>query len=55
MSFLKKGDKIGIIAPSVGLKDKDLTPSLNYFQKIGLTPVLAKNLKSNLCRTFYGG
>lgn len=47
MSFLKKGDKIGIIAPSVGLKDKDLTPSLNYFQKIGLTPVLAKNLKSN--------
>lgn len=46
MSFLKKGDKVGIIAPSIGLKDKDLTSTLNYFQKIGLTPVLAENLKS---------
>lgn len=47
MSFLKKGDKIGIIAPSVGLKDKDLSPALKYFQNLGLTPVLAKNLKSS--------
>lgn len=47
MSFLKKGDKIGIIAPSVGLKDKDLTSSLKYFQKLGLNPVLAKNINSS--------
>ena len=47
MSFLKKGDKIGIIAPSIGLKDKDLTPTLKYFQKIGLIPVLAENIKSS--------
>jgi len=45
MSFLKKGDKIGIIAPSVGLKDKNIKPSLEYFQKLGLTPILASNLK----------
>ncbi len=47
MSLLKKGDKIGIIAPSVGLKDKDLTSSLNFFKKLGLTPVLARNIKSS--------
>ena len=47
MSILKKGDKIGIIAPSVGLKNKDLTPALNYFKKIGLTPILANNLNKN--------
>lgn len=46
MSLLKKGDKIGIIAPSVGLKDKDITPTLTYFKNIGLIPVLADNLKS---------
>jgi len=46
MSFLKKGDKIGIIAPSVGLKDKDINPSLNYFKKLKLIPVLASNLQS---------
>lgn len=46
MSFLKPGDKIGIIAPSVGLKDKDITPSLSYFKKLNLTPVLANNLRS---------
>ena len=46
MSLLKKGDKIGIIAPSVGLNNKDLTPSLNYFKNLGLKPVLADNLKS---------
>jgi len=47
MSFLKKGDKIGIIAPSVGLKDKSLEPSLAYFKKLGLTPILADNLQHN--------
>ena len=45
MSFLKKGDKIGIIAPSVGLKDKDISPSLKYFKKLGLVPILADNIK----------
>lgn len=45
MSILKKGDKIGIIAPSVGLKDKDLTPTMNYFKKLNLTPVFADNIK----------
>ena len=47
MSFLNIGDKIGIIAPSVGLKDKDLTPALNYFKKLKLIPVLAQNLNQS--------
>lgn len=47
MAILKKGDKIGIIAPSVGLNDKDITPSVNYLKKIGLTPILANNLNKN--------
>ena len=47
MSILKKGDKIGIIAPSVGLNNKDLNPSLNFFKKIGLTPIIANNLNKN--------
>ncbi len=47
MSILKKGDKIGIIAPSVGLNDKDITPTINYFKTIGLTPIFAKNLNKN--------
>lgn len=47
MAILKKGDKIGIIAPSVGLNDKDITPTINYFKNIGLTPVFAKNLSKN--------
>lgn len=46
MSILNKGDKIGIIAPSVGLKDKDLAPTINYFKKLNLTPVFADNIKS---------
>lgn len=45
MSFLKVNNKIGIIAPSVGLKDKDITPTLTYFKTLGLVPVLADNLK----------
>lgn len=47
MAILKKGDKIGIIAPSVGLNDKDITPTINYFKNIGLIPVFAKNLSKN--------
>ncbi|MBO5038358.1 MAG: LD-carboxypeptidase [Alphaproteobacteria bacterium] len=47
MSFLKAGDKIGIIAPSVGLKEKDLAPTLAFFKKLNLTPILASNLNSS--------
>lgn len=47
MSFLKTGDKIGLIAPSVGLKEKDLAPTLAFFKKLNLTPILASNLNSN--------
>jgi len=45
MSFLKKGDKVGIIAPSVGLQNKDINPTLLYFKNMGLIPVLADNLQ----------
>lgn len=47
MSFLKAGDKIGLIAPSVGLKEKDLAPTLAFFKKLNLTPILASNLNSS--------
>ena len=47
MSFLAKGDKIGIIAPSVGLKDKEIKPTMDYFNLLGLEPVLAKNLNKS--------
>ena len=47
MSFLKAGDKIGIIAPSVGLKEKDLAPTLAFFKKLNLTPILTSNLNSS--------
>ena len=44
MSFLKVGDKVGIIAPSVGLQNKDINPTLSYLKSLGLIPVLADNL-----------
>ena len=47
MSFIKAGDKIGIIAPSVGLKEKDLAPTLAFFKKLNLIPILASNLNSH--------
>ena len=46
MSLLKTGDKIGFIAPSCCLKDKDLTPSINYFNSLGLEVVVADNIYS---------
>ncbi|MCM1322682.1 MAG: LD-carboxypeptidase [Acetobacter sp.] len=46
MSFLNKGDTIGIIAPSSGLQDKDLKPALDYFKKLELKVKLADNLTS---------
>lgn len=45
MSFLKKGDKVGVIAPSVGLQNKDINPTLAYLKGMGLVPVLADNLR----------
>lgn len=44
MSFLRQGDKVGIIAPSVGLQNKDINPTLSYLKGLGLVPVLADNL-----------
>lgn len=47
MTFLKKGDKIGIIAPSAGLKEKNLTIILDYLRKLCLHPVIAENVDLN--------
>lgn len=47
MSFLKQGDKIGIIAPSIGLKEKNIQPTITYFKNLNLKPVLAENLKDS--------
>ncbi|MBR5599235.1 MAG: LD-carboxypeptidase [Alphaproteobacteria bacterium] len=46
MAILKKGDRVGFIAPSCGLKNKNLTPSINYLKSLGLEVVLADNLNS---------
>lgn len=46
MFKLQKGDKVGIISPSCGLENKDITPSLNYLKNQGLTPVLGKHINS---------
>lgn len=46
MSLLRKKDTIGLIAPSVGLQNKDLTPAIAYFKKLGLQVKLASNLNS---------
>lgn len=45
MSFLKKGDTVGIIAPSVGLMGRDIEPTLKYFNQLGLNVILASNIK----------
>ena len=44
MAILKKGDKVGFIAPSASQQNKDLTFALDYFKKLGLDVVLAPNL-----------
>ena len=44
MSFLKVGDKVGVIAPSVGLQNKDINPTLSYLKSLGVVPVLADNI-----------
>lgn len=47
MSILKKGDTVGIIAPSVGLMGKDINPVLAYFRELGLKVVVASNVDSS--------
>lgn len=44
MNLLHTGDTIGIIAPSAGLQDKELTPALAYLQNLGLKVKTANNL-----------
>lgn len=44
MSLLNIGDTIGIIAPSAGQQNKDLTQALTYFQNLGLKVKNATNL-----------
>lgn len=44
MSLLNKGDTIGIIAPSAGLQNKDLSAAVAYFEKLGLKVKFAPNL-----------
>ncbi len=44
MNLLQKGDTIGIIAPSAGLQNKDITPTIAFFKHLGLKIKLAPNL-----------
>lgn len=44
MSLLCHGDTIGIIAPSAGLNDKTLQPTIAFFHELGLTVKTAENL-----------
>ena len=53
MSYLKKRDKIAVIAPSVGLKDKKIDTTLKFFKTLNLVPVLADNLNS--CYRYMAG
>lgn len=43
-AFLKKGDKIGIIAPARKVSKKDIQPAIRLFNNWGLEVVLGKNL-----------
>ena len=45
-SFLKRGDKVGIVAPGRKVKLSDVESSVNTFEAWGLEVVLAKNLFS---------
>ena len=48
MSLLNIGDTVGFIAPSAGLENNDIQPSLEYFEKeLGLKVKLAPNLSSS--------
>ncbi len=46
MSLLNIGDTIGIIAPSAGLQNKNISPVLDFFCKLGLKIKTAPNLNS---------
>ena len=46
MSILKTGDKVGFIAPSCCLKDKKLTSSIDFFNRLGLEVVIADDIYS---------
>ena len=46
MAILQRGDKVGFIAPSCGLKNKDLTIAINYLSQQGLNVVLADNINN---------
>ena len=45
MAILKSGDTVGFIAPSAGLQNKDLSSTLDYFQKLNLNIKLSDNIK----------
>ena len=46
MSLLDTGDKIGFVAPSCILKDKDLTQSIKFFNNLGIEVVVANDIYS---------
>lgn len=46
MTFLNFGDTIGIIAPSAGLQNKDLSQTIDFFHKLGLKTKIASNLNN---------
>lgn len=46
MVQLRKGDKIGIISPSAGLENKDLSLALTYLKNQGLEPVLGQYINA---------
>ena len=46
MSWLKKGDTVGLIAPSSALGEFDLKPILDMFTQMGLWVVEATNIKN---------
>lgn len=48
MSILKKGDTVGIIAPSSSFgDDADITPACDFLHNLGLKTVLAENIYSS--------
>jgi muramoyltetrapeptide carboxypeptidase len=45
--FLKKGDKIGIVAPARKISKEEIQPAINAFEKWGLKVELGKNIFGN--------
>lgn len=46
MFKLNKGDKIGIISPSSGLENNDISAGLDYLRGKGLLPVVGRHVKA---------